>query len=229
MSVNVQNDQKLPRYIAIEGPIGVGKTTLSHLLAEHMQARNVLEEFDDNPFLRDFYNDRQRVAFQTQIYFLIARFKQQDQLRQQDLFNRAIISDYLFAKDRIFAYLNLNEPEIQLYEKIYELLRPRLLVPDLVVYLQARPEVLMQRLHKRGRDFESTIEVQYLENLMRAYNNFFYRYQETPLLIVETSELDVINNREHFLSLVDAMRRTTSGTHHFALSPVNTKDHYASD
>src|SRR5687767_370094 len=145
----------LPRYIAIEGPIGVGKTTLAHLLTKHLNARIVLEEFEDNPFLREFYRDKERVAFQTQVYFLMARYKQQEELRQHDLFARAIVSDYLFAKDRIFAYLNLNEPELALYEKIYDLLRPRLVKPDLVIYLQARPDVLVRRLRKRGRDFEA--------------------------------------------------------------------------
>lgn len=206
----------LPRYVAIEGPIGVGKTTLTHLLARHFEARVVLEEFEDNPFLREFYRDKTRVAFQTQVYFLMARFKQQEHLRQTDLFSRAIVSDYLFAKDRIFAYLNLSEPELQLYEKIYDLLRPRLLQPDLVVYLQARPEVLLKRLRKRGRDFEQTVEITYLEELMRSYNQFFYRYDETPLLIVDTSDIDFVNNPLDFSALVQMIRTTKTGTHHHA-------------
>lgn len=205
----------LPRYIAVEGPIGVGKTTLTHKLAEHIGAKVVLEEFSDNPFLRDFYQDRERVAFQTQVYFLVARFKQQEELRQHDLFARSIVSDYLFAKDRIFAYLNLAEAELQLYERIYDLLRPRLVKPDLVVYLQARPEVLMKRLKKRGRDMEATVEVSYLDALQRAYNQFFFHYDESPLLVVETSDLDIKSSDEDFDSLINAMRRATHGTHHF--------------
>ncbi len=205
----------LPRYIAVEGPIGVGKTTLALKLAERLRARTVLEEFTDNPFLREFYADRQRVAFQTQVYFLIARFKQQERLRQQDLFSRAIVSDYLFAKDRIFAYLNLKEHELQLYEKIYDLIRPTLVKPDLVVYLQARPEVLMQRLRRRGRDFETPIEVSYLEELMRAYNNFFFHFDESPLLVVETSDINIVNNEKDFEDLVRVLGTVKHGTQHY--------------
>lgn len=203
---------RFPRYVAIEGPIGVGKTTLTHRLAKAMEARVVLEEFEDNPFLREFYMDKSRVAFQTQVYFLLARYKQQESLRQTDLWNRTIVSDYLFAKDRIFAYLNLSEHELSLYEHIYDLLRPRLVKPDLVVFLQARPEVLMKRLKKRGRDFEVTVETSYLESLMRAYNKFFLRYNETPLLTVETSDLDFVNNEEQFNALVAKICETTSGS-----------------
>ncbi len=203
-----------PRYVAVEGPIGVGKTTLTQKLAKHLQARVVLEEFEDNPFLREFYLDKSRVAFQTQVYFLMARYKQQEELRQFDLFNRAIVSDYLFAKDRIFAYLNLSEPELQLYEKVYDLLRPRLLKPDLVIFLQARPDVLLKRLRRRGRDFEATVDAAYLESLMRAYNQFFFRYDETPLLVVETSDLDFPNNPEHFEHLLGLIESTREGTHY---------------
>jgi deoxyguanosine kinase len=206
----------LPRYIAIEGPIGVGKTTLTHFLARHLEARVVLEEFEDNPFLREFYRDKTRVAFQTQVYFLMARYKQQESLRQNDLFSRALVSDYLFAKDRIFAYMNLSEHELALYEKIYELLHPRLLQPDLVVYLQARPEVLMKRLRKRGREFEQTVELSYLENLMRSYNQFFYRYDDTPLLIIDTSDIDFVNSPKDFESLLELIKKTHAGTHHHA-------------
>jgi deoxyguanosine kinase len=210
----------LPRYIAIEGPIGVGKTTLSSLLSRHLQARLVLEEFEDNPFLREFYRDKDRVAFQTQCYFLLARYKQQEDLRQHDLFSRAVVSDYLFAKDRIFAYLNLSEPELQLYEKIYDLLRPRLVKPDLVIYLQARPEVLVKRLRKRGRDFEASIQLEYLQGLMRAYNNFFFHYDETPLLIIDTSDIDFVNKQEDFDALLELIRTTKEGTRHVVPQPV---------
>ena len=210
----------LPRYIAIEGPIGVGKTTLTKLLSKELNARTVLEEFEDNPFLREFYRDKDRVAFQTQIYFLMARFKQQEALRQHDLFSRAIVSDYLFAKDRIFAYMNLSEPELQLYERIYDLLRPRLVQPDVVIYLQARPEVLVRRLRKRGRDFEATIQVDYLEDLMRSYNSFFFHYEETPLLVVDTSDVDYVSNTEDFDKLLDLIRSAKTGTRHVVLEPT---------
>ena len=204
-----------PRYIAIEGPIGVGKTTLTRMLAERLGAKSVFEEFSDNPFLRDFYADRERMAFQTQTYFLVARYKQQEALRQHDLFARGIVSDYLFAKDRIFAYLNLDEEELSLYEKIYELLRPRLVKPDLVVYLQARPEVLLKRIKMRGRDMESPIDSAYLERLMRAYNQFFFHYEETPLLVVETSDIDFKADRLQLDSMVEQIRRAKAGTLYF--------------
>lgn len=209
-------DATFPRYIAIDGPIGVGKTTLAHVLCKHLQARTVLEEFEDNPFLREFYLDRTRVAFQTQVYFLLARFKQQESLRQPDLFNRGMVSDYLFAKDRIFAYLNLNEAELQLYERIYDLLRPRLMQPDLVIYLQARPDVLMRRLHKRGRDFEACVEEGYLNDLMKAYNQFFHHYDEAPVLTVDTSDLDLTStDGRDFRMLLDLIGTTGEGKRYY--------------
>lgn len=210
----------LPRYVAVEGPIGVGKTTLAELLSKELNARTVLEEFEDNPFLREFYRDKDRVAFQTQVYFLMARYKQQETLRQHDLFSRAIVSDYLFAKDRIFAYMNLTEPELQLYEKIYDLLRPRLVQPDLVIYLQARPEVLVRRLRKRGRDFEATIRVDYLEDLMRAYNQFFFHYERAPLLICDTSDVDYVTNRRDFEMMLRLIQETKEGTRHVVMKPT---------
>lgn len=211
-----------PRYIAIDGPIGVGKTTLAHLLAKHLHARVVLEEFEDNPFLREFYRDKARVAFQTQVYFLLARYKQQEALRQPDLFNRAMVSDYLFAKDRIFAYLNLSEHELQLYEKIYDLLRPRLMRPDLVIFLQARPDVLVRRLRKRSRDIETTVEAGYLESVMRAYNDFFHRYDDAPVLVVETSDIDFLGDSAQLEALLESIRASTGGGRvHVALPPTS--------
>ena len=209
------SDARHCRYIAVEGPIGVGKTTLAKALCKHLQARLVLEEFDENPFLREFYKDKDRVAFQTQIYFLLTRFKQQEGVLQQDLFARAIVSDYLFAKDRIFAYLNLAETEVQLYERIYELIQPRLLKPDLVVYLQARPEVLVERMQKRGREYEMTVDVKYLEDLQRAYNSFFFHYNETPLLVIDSSEIDIVNNPQDLQEIFNVIENTQHGTQHY--------------
>jgi len=203
------------RYIAVEGPIGVGKTTLARALCKRLEARLVLEEFDENPFLREFYKDKDRVAFQTQVYFLLTRFKQQEGVLQQDLFARAIVSDYLFAKDRIFAYLNLAEAEVQLYERIYELIQPRLLKPDLVVYLQARPEVLVERMKKRGREYEMSVDAQYLEDLQRAYNSFFFHYNETPLLVIDSSEIDIVNNPADLQEVFQVIDNAHHGTQHY--------------
>ncbi len=205
------------RYICIDGPIAVGKTTLTLKLAQHLEAQTVLEEFDDNPFLREFYLDPQKVAFQTQIYFLLARFKQQEKLRQQDLFNRAMVSDYLFAKDRIFAYMNLEREEAALYERIYDLVKPQLLEPDLVIYLHAHPDTLMNRLHKRGRTYENTVEREYLEELMQGYNHFFTHYNETPLLILDTSHVNFETNEDDFQQLLELIANTTEGTHRHTL------------
>ena len=206
------------RYICVDGPIAVGKTTLSRKLAEHFNARLVLEEFDENPFLAAFYNDPESIAFQTQIYFLLARFKQQEKLRQQDLFSRTIVSDYLFAKDRIFAYMNLSREELALYERIYDLVQPQILVPDIVLYLHAEPEVLMERLAKRGREYESTVESIYLEELMSGYNRFFAHYDESPLLILDTSNVDFENNPTHFEQILQLIAQTSEGQHRHVLN-----------
>ncbi len=205
------------RYICIDGPIAVGKTTLTMRLAEYLDAQTVLEEFDDNPFLREFYLDPKKVAFQTQIYFLLARFKQQEKLRQQDLFNRSMVSDYLFAKDRIFAYMNLEREEAALYERIYDLVRPQLLEPDLVIYLHAHPETLVKRLQKRGRTYENTVEREYLEELTQGYNHFFTHYDETPLLILDTSHVNFETNEDDFQQLLELIANTTEGTHRHTL------------
>lgn len=205
------------RYICIDGPIAVGKTTLTMKLAQYLDAQTVLEEFDDNPFLREFYLDPKKVAFQTQIYFLLARFKQQEKLRQQDLFNRTMVSDYLFAKDRIFAYMNLEREEAALYERIYDLVRPQLLEPDLVIYLHAQPETLVNRLQKRGRTYENTVEREYLEQLTQGYNHFFTHYNETPLLILDTSHVNFETNEDDFQQLLELISNTTEGTHRHTL------------
>ena len=206
------------RYICVDGPIAVGKSTLSRKLAEHFSARLVLEEFDDNPFLRHFYNDPKLVAFQTQVYFLLARFKQQETLRQQDLFSRTLVSDYLFAKDRIFAYMNLSREELALYERIYDLVQPQILKPDLVLYLHAEPQVLMERLAKRGRTYESSVESIYLEELMSGYNRFFAHYSESPLLILDTSRVNFENNPDDFHQILELIAQTTEGQHRHVLN-----------
>ena len=203
------------RYIVVEGVIGVGKTSLVNILAERFGGRKVLEVVEENPFLSSFYSDREKYAFQTQLFFLLSRFRQQQDLFQQDLFRSLTVSDYLFAKDRIFATLNLSEDELALYERVFEALGPRVTKPDLVIYLQARLDVLQGRIKKRGRDFERRIDTGYLERLTRAYNDFFFHYSETPLLVVNTSDIDFVNNPEDLEGLLGMIRKTRGGTQHY--------------
>jgi deoxyadenosine/deoxycytidine kinase len=209
------------RYIVVEGPIGVGKSSLTNLLAERFHARRVMEVVEENPFLSSFYADRNKFAFQTQMFFLLSRFKQQQELFQQDLFNSVTVSDYLFAKDRIFAHLTLDPNELALYERVFEALGPRVTKPDLVIYLQARNDVLMGRIKKRGREFERKFDPTYLEDLCRRYNDFFFHYVDTPLLVVNTSEIDFVNNQADLENLINVVRQTRRGTHHY--QPVSIR------
>src|SRR5438105_8354327 len=209
------------RYIVIEGPIGVGKTTLARALCKRFRGRGLYEIVEENPFLSSFYQDRQKYAFQTQLFFLLTRFKQQQDLFQQDLFSSVTISDYLFAKDRIFASITLDPNELALYERIYEHLGPRVLKPDLVIYLQARLEVLLARIKKRGREFERKLDVDYLAELSRTYNDFFHRYDDTPLLIVNTSDIDFVENENEFDELIRALGSIKAGTHYY--QPLGTR------
>ncbi|MBI3078301.1 MAG: deoxynucleoside kinase [Deltaproteobacteria bacterium] len=203
------------RYIVIEGPIGVGKTSLARLLANEFGARLILESPDDNPFLPAFYRDRRKYAFQTQIYFLLSRYKQQSELHQQDLFNQVTICDYLFARDRIFAYVNLDEHETALYEQIFRLLNAQVVKPDLVVYLQADPAVLLGRIRDRDKEYERAVTSDYLEELTRAYNEFFFHYNETPLLVVNTSAIDFVKNAADLGNLVKEIRGMKKGTQYY--------------
>jgi deoxyguanosine kinase len=206
------------RYIVVEGPIGVGKSSLTNILAERYRARRVMEVVEENPFLSSFYEDRDKYAFQTQMFFLLSRFKQQQALFQQDLFNTVTVSDYLFAKDRIFAHLTLDPNELSLYERVFEELGPRVTRPDLVVYLQARIDVLLARIKKRGREFERKFDPSYLEDLCTAYNEFFFHYNDTPLLVVNTSDIDFVNNPEDLENLLNIVRTTKKGTAHYVPS-----------
>lgn len=199
------------RYIAIEGPIGVGKTALAEMLARRLGARLVKEAVEENPFLTRFYSDIRSYAFQTQVFFLLARHKQLRELKQAELFEQTVVSDYLFDRDRIFAGLNLTEHEFALYERIYEFVREETPRPDTVVYLQARPEVLLARIRRRGRQFEESIDPAYVESLANLYNSFFMHYDDAPLLIVNTDQLDFVATREDFEELFRAIESTTSG------------------
>lgn len=204
-----------PRYIAVEGPIGVGKTSLAELLAREFNGRFMLEDVDTNPFIKNFYKDRQKFAFQTQLFFLLSRYQQQKDLSQQGLFNQATVTDYIFAKDRIFAHLNLDDNELALYEQIYKLLDARLVKPDLVIFLQAKTDVLIDRIKKRNKDYEQAIEEDYLEDLTEAYNNFFFYYTETPLLVVNTSDIDFVTRPLDLSNLVKEIRSIKGGVHHY--------------
>jgi deoxyadenosine/deoxycytidine kinase len=209
------------RYIVVEGPIGVGKTSLTRALAERFSGRTVFEQVEENPFLASFYQDRNKYAFQTQLFFLLSRFKQQQELFQQDLFSRVTVSDYLFAKDRIFASITLDPNELALYERVYEHLGPRVMRPDLVIYLQARVEVLLARIRKRGRDFERKFDPEYLTELARTYNDFFHRYDETPLLVINTSDIDFVESERDFEELIRAVGSIRAGTHYY--QPLGTR------
>jgi deoxyguanosine kinase len=204
-----------PRYIAIEGPIGVGKTSLAQILAERLGARLVLEPIEENPFLAQFYDDARKFAFQTQLFFLLSRFQQQQVLHQQELFSRSTVADYLFAKDRIFAALTLDQNELALYDRLFGALGPRVVKPDLVIYLQARTDVLVQRIRRRGRAYERQIDPAYVESLATAYNVFFFHYEETPLLVVNTSDIDLVDSAEDVEALVTVIRRHRKGTQHY--------------
>jgi deoxyguanosine kinase len=212
-----------PRYIAVEGPVGAGKSALAQALAERTGARLVSEASEENPFLRSYYADRRKYAFQTQIFFLLSRFQQQQALFQQDLFSRSTVADYLFPRDRIFASLTLAPEELALYDRLYELLGPRVVKPDLVVYLQARTEVLLARVRRRGRDFERSIDGPWLEALARAYNDFFFHYDETPLLVVNASDIDLEGNPEDVEALLAVVKKHRKGRQHYV--PLGTRSY----
>jgi len=197
------------RHIAIEGVIGAGKTTLCSMLGESLGGKVVLEKFEENPFLKDFYKDPDRYAFQTQIFFLLTRYKQQRDLFQADLFHRFLVTDYIFEKDKIFAYLNLQDEELKLYETLVGSIERSIPTPDLVVYLQSSVPRLMQNIKHRARTYESAISEEYIRDLNEAYNYFFFRYKATPLLIVNASEMDFVGNKDQYEQLIREIFRPT--------------------
>ncbi len=203
------------KYIVVEGPIGVGKTSLAKILAAEFQARSLFERVEDNPFLPKFYEDRETYAFQNQLFFLLSRYQQQRELSQQELFNQNTVADYLFAKDKIFASLTLSSEELNLYQQIYLLLDTRVPKPDLVVYLQARPEVLYKRIKKRDKSYEKYITPEYLEEVAQAYNRFFFHYDEGPLLVVNTSEIDFVSSGNDLADLIKEINNMGPGTQHY--------------
>ena len=202
-------------HICIEGTIGVGKTSLVNLLAKEMDAKTVLEKFEDNPFLKDFYSDRTRYAMQTQLFFLLSRYKQQQQLQQMDMFTKSIISDYMFDKDRLFAALNLGDMELDLYNRIANELQKNIVYPDLTIFLQSETDRLMYNIKIRGREFEKNMDYSYIDNLNRIYNEYFFRYDKGPLIIINTNDIDFVNNKSDFDQILEVVRSPFSGTKFF--------------
>ena len=206
-------------YTAIEGPIGVGKTSLAELLSKELGARLVLEDFEDNPFLPDFYNDPERFGFQTQLFFLLQRYRQQQDLRQVDMFQKLLITDYMFVKDRLFASLNLGDKEMHLYDTVASLLERNIIKPDLVIYLQADTDVLMKNIEKRGRSMERNVTWEYIDALNQVYTEYFFRYQDTPLVIINTNNIDFVEKENDLKEVIDYIRQPVSGTKFF--NPVS--------
>ncbi len=202
-------------YINIEGPIGAGKTGLAKVLAEKMDARLILEETEENPFLPDFYKDKRRFAFQTQLFFLLSRHRQQQQLFATDLFHRKVISDYCFDKDRIFASVTLNQRELLLYEKVASVLQKDIPNPDLIIYLQTSSEVLLRRIKQQGRLYEKNIDLEYIQALNEAYNYYFFHYTKTPLLVVNTDRIDLVRNEKDLENLLNLLETPLFGTKYY--------------
>ncbi len=201
-------------YLAVDGPIGVGKTTLVEMLTARFSGVKILEDVT-NPFLPDFYSDRPGAAFQTELYFLLSRYKQQQAIAQPELFDRFLVSDYTFPKNRIFAYLNLSDDELMLFDKLFTLLEPQVPDPDLVLYLVADLDTCMGRIKKRQRDFERDMSEEYMSELIDAYNHYYHYYNRTPLLVVDTRHLNFVDREEDFDELVRQLERPIKGTQYF--------------
>jgi deoxyadenosine/deoxycytidine kinase len=203
------------QFIVIEGPLGVGKTSLAKMLAEKFDGQMILEDVEGNPFLSNFYQDPRKFAFQTQIFFLLRRYQHAAEINQLGLFKRAVISDYLFDKDSIFARTNLNEDELWLYENLFRILKKRITTPDLVIFLQAKTEVLLERIRTRGRKYERSVNFKYLDKINQAFNDFFFHFDTCPLLVVNASEIDFVHVPEDFEDLVEQIKRMKSGTQYY--------------
>lgn len=206
------------KYIAIEGNIGAGKTTLARLLSERVEASLFLEEVEDNPFIERFYENQEVYAFQAQIFFLLNRYRQQMEIGQQDLFTNLLVADYLFAKDRIYAHAVLGDEELVLYNRLHSLLEGKIMGPDLVIYLQASPEILLHRIQKRGRGYERQITGDYLASLNEAFNHFFFHYEDSPLLIINTDRLEFTDNRDQLNDVFSRISERFEGTRYYVPS-----------
>ena len=204
-----------PGFIVVEGPVGVGKTTLAKRLAESFNTDLLLEGADENPFLNGFYENKNNVAFQTQLFFLFQRAQQMQDLRQADMFRPVHVADFIMEKDRLFAELTLDDEEFKLYQQVYQHLTIDAPVPDLVIYLQASVDVLRKRIANRGREYERAMNKEYLNKLNESYARFFYDYNQSPLLIVNAEEIDLVNNENDYMLLLEQIRRVKSGRHYF--------------
>ena len=202
------------RSIAVEGPVGVGKTSFVELLASKFDAHKVLESID-NPFLGSFYEDKPGASFQVQLFFLLSRYRQLQELAQRSLFHQVTLLDYIFPKDKIFAYLNLDDSELLIYDKLYALLEEQVPSPDLVIFLQAETSALVERIHKRARSYEARISEAYVNEVNKAYNYFFFHYNHTPLLVIDTTKIDFVQHSEHLDELVAQIRRMDRGVQYY--------------
>lgn len=210
-------------YIAVEGPIGAGKTSLARLLADHFAGRLILETAEENPFLSDFYKNREKAAFQTQVFFLMSRYSQQQQIFNHDLFSKALISDYLFAKDRIFARINLSNRELSLYNRVASTLESNTIMPDLAIYITASVDTLQERIRGRGRAFERSFDRHYLEEVCDSYSEFFFHYNTTPLLVIKTDNTDFRKDTENFDYLANKILSRPGGTEYISFDSLGIK------
>jgi deoxyguanosine kinase len=202
------------RSIAVEGPIGVGKTSFVELLVKRFDAHQVLEDLD-NPFLESFYQDKPGASFQVQLFFLLSRYRQLQDLAQRDLFSQITLCDYIFPKDKIFAYLNLDDSELLIYDKLYELLEAQAPKPDLVIFLQAETRTLVERIRHRSRGYETEISEAYVNEVNKAYNYFFFHYTQTPLLVIDTTQIDFVHQEDHLDELIDQIRKMDRGVQYY--------------
>jgi len=209
------------RSIAVEGPIGVGKTSFVRLLTKKFDAYTVLEDLN-NPFLKAFYEDKEGAAFQAQLFFLLSRHRQLQELAHRDLFHQITLCDYIFSKDKIFAYLNLDDSELLIYDKLYAMLEEQVVKPDMVIYLQAETRTLVERIRGRDRDYEKEISEAYINEVNKAYNYFFFHYNQTPLLVIDTTSIDFVHHEEHLDELIEQIRKMDRGVQYYR--PLGSSD-----
>ena len=201
--------------ISIEGTIGAGKTSLANMISNDLKAKLILEKFEENPFLKDFYGNQDRYAFQTQLFFLLSRYSQHQDLKQVDIFSKTLVSDYMFIKDRLFAALNLNDREMVLYDNIAKILEKDIIYPDLAIFLQADTDKLISNIKKRGRQYEQDIDWNYINSLNQVYNEYFFRYDKGPLLIINTNDIDFVNNKDDFKGILSFLNEPIKGRKYY--------------